>query len=218
MTAQPIHRFVRSAWMLVLFQLVAAFAAVGVTAWAAFQVRPLFEQRQALRADIAALSAQKQSLEEESHRLTADNERLAQSLTRGRQEARVRAADPIRHGINAFHAGDYAAAIASYDEALALDPDNAYVLDLKSYSQFRAGDNDGAISSISTALSVDPNYLYGYSELARYACAAGRFDQAADTYKRAKTEHPGVSDLFAGLLRDDGQFARLCAPARDQLQ
>jgi Flp pilus assembly protein TadD len=156
----------------------------------------------------------KQSLEEDGRRLTLNNERLAERLTRGRQEARVRAADSIRRGINSFHAGDYGAAITSYNEALTLDPENAYVLDLKSYSQFRAGDNDGAIA---TALSVDPNYVFGYSELARYACAAGRFELAAETYKRAKVERVGVSELFTTLLRDDGQFARLCAPVRDQL-
>jgi len=218
MTAQPLHRFVRSAWTLLLFQLVAAFAAVGMTAWAAFQVRPVFEQRQALVADIATLSDQKHALEQQRQSLTAENETLAQRLTRGRQEARVRAADPIRRGINYYHSGGYAAAIASYDEALALEPQNAYVLDLKSYSQFRASDMDGAIASISTALSVDPGYIYGYSELARYACAAGRFDLAVETYTRAQAQHAGATELFASLLRDDGQFVRLCAPVRDRFQ
>ena len=59
MTAQPLRRFVQSAWVLLLFQLVAAFGAVGVTAWAAFQVRPLLQQRAALNTEISALGTQK---------------------------------------------------------------------------------------------------------------------------------------------------------------
>jgi tetratricopeptide (TPR) repeat protein len=217
MSAQPVRRFVRSAWTLVLLQLVAAFAAVGVTAWAAFQVRPLFEQRKALTADIAALSKQKEMLLQEGARLTAENDRLAAHLTRGRQEARVNAADSVKRGINAYHAGDYAGAVAAYDAALAADPDNAYVLDLKSYSQFRAGDLESAITSVTAALAADPNYGFGYSELARYACAAGKFDLAVSTYERAKAQRKEAEVLFASLLRDDGQFARLCAPVRDKL-
>jgi tetratricopeptide (TPR) repeat protein len=217
MSSHPVNRFVRSAWTLVLLQLVAAFAAVGVTAWAAFQVRPLFEQRKVLTADIAALSKQKEALAQEGARLGAENDRLAERLTRGRQEARVRAAEPVRRGINAYHAGDYAGAIAAYDEALALDPENAYVLDLKSYSQFRANDLESAITSVTAALAADPTYVFGYSELARYACAAGKFDLAVSTYARAQAQHKDAPSLFASLLRDDGQFARLCAPARDKL-
>lgn len=214
----PLQRFVRSAWALLLFQLLAAFAAVGVTAWAALKVRPLLSQREQLARDVEGLAKQEAALETERQTLSAENERLAERLTRGRQEARVRAADPIRRGINAYHAGDYASAIASDDEALQLDPENAYVLDLKSYSQFRAGNLDGAIASISTALSVDPSYVYGYSVLARYACAAERYDLAVETYQRAKVEYPEVADLFASLLRDDGQFARLCAAARERFE
>jgi tetratricopeptide (TPR) repeat protein len=153
----------------------------------------------------------------------ATNEDLAQRLTRDRQEARVRAGVYIRNAINAYHRGnrtnrkeDYADAIASYDKALTLDPDNAYTLDLKSYSQFKAGDLTGAIASISTALSTDPGYVYGYSELARYACAAGKYDLAVETFNRAKADNPGVVNLFASLLRDDHEFGRLCAPVRQR--
>jgi tetratricopeptide (TPR) repeat protein len=225
MSGAPLKRFVRSAWALLLFQLLAAFAAVGVTAWAAFQVRPLLAQREELASDVAALADDKNALEAanltletERRNLASENERLADRLTRGRQEARVRAADHIRRGINAYHAGDYASAIADYDEALGLDPENAYTLDLKSYSQFRGGDLNGAIASISTALSVDPSYVYGYSELARYACAAERYDFAVETYQRAKADYPGVASLFASLLRDDGQFAELCAPVNKRFE
>lgn len=216
MSAAPLQRFVRSAWMLLLFQLVAAVFAVGVTGWAAFQVRPLFGQREQLVADVAALGEEKKALETQRQRLVATNQELAERLTRSRQEARVRAADFIHRGVTSYHARDYAAAIANYDRALELDPGNAYVLDLKSYSQFRAGDLDGAIASITMALSGDPSYVYGYSELTRYACAARQFERAVETYTRAKRDHPDVVGLFARLLRDDGQFARLCGPVRDQ--
>jgi tetratricopeptide (TPR) repeat protein len=214
MSAAPLQQFVRSAWTLLLFQLVAAFVAVGVTGWAAFQVRPLFEQRERLSVEVAALGEEKRTLEAQRQSLVSDNQELAGRLTRSRQEARVRAADFIRQGINSYHQKNWSGAIANYDRALELDPENAYALDLKSYSQFRAGDLNGAIASITTALSGDPSYVYGYSELARYACAASQFDLAVETYTRAKADYPAVVSLFAQLLRDDGEFARLCAPVR----
>jgi tetratricopeptide (TPR) repeat protein len=216
MSNQVVGRFVRNAWLLLLVQLVAATGAVAVTAWAAFQVRPLLAQRSALTAEIGALNRQRTQLLQQQAQLSQQNDALTARLTRTRQEARVRAADSIRRGINAYHAGDYAGAIAAYDEALGLDPENAYVLDLRSYSQFRANDLDAAIASISAALSADPGYTYGYSELARYACAAGRYDLAAQTYAAAKTRDTAAASLFSSLLRDDGQFSRLCAPARDR--
>ena len=224
MSAQPVRRFVQSAWVLLAFQLVAAICAVGITAWAAFQVSPLLEQRAVLTKEIAsatrektAIEAEKAQLELQRQKLAEENDLLASRLTRTRQEARVTAADAVRRGVNRYHAGDYAGAIVAYNEALTLDSENAYVLDLRSYSQFRANDLDGAISSVTTALTVDPTYVYGYSELARYACAAGQFDLAVSTYTEAKAKYADIGPLFSSLLKDDGEFARLCAPARDRL-
>lgn len=227
MSSQPLQRFVRSAWTLLLFQVAAAVLAVGVTAWAAFQVRPLLEQRETLNTEIAQLATEREQLTQQRQTLITENEQLAERLTRGRQQARVEAADIVRRGINAFHAGrratapaernaNFQRAVASYDEALRLDPDNAYVLDLKSYSQFMMGDLEGAIASVQAALAADPNYIYGYSELARYACAARRFDVAVQAFNDAKAQTGGSDPGFIGLMQQDGEFANLCGSVRAQ--
>src|SRR5690606_4454638 len=55
------RRFVRAAWMLLLFQLLAAIGTVAVAAWAFFAVRDLANERSMLQARVTELeSAQKQ--------------------------------------------------------------------------------------------------------------------------------------------------------------
>ena len=47
-----VRRFVRSAWLLLIAQLLSAILAIGVTAWAAFYVAELRAERDALRAQV----------------------------------------------------------------------------------------------------------------------------------------------------------------------
>jgi hypothetical protein len=71
-TGTFVRTFVRQAWILLAFQLIAAAAAVVVTAWAAAQVRPLLVQRDELRTVV--LGTQKQIAEAE-RRMAELNER-----------------------------------------------------------------------------------------------------------------------------------------------
>ena len=48
----PVQTFVRNAWIVLGAQLVAAALAVGVTAWAAFSVRPLLSERERLSREV----------------------------------------------------------------------------------------------------------------------------------------------------------------------
>ncbi len=82
MSAQLLQSFVRSAWTLLQFQLVAAFAAVGVTAWAAFQVGPLFEQREELVKDVSLLSSQRESLDRVRMTLATENKAFSEDIAR----------------------------------------------------------------------------------------------------------------------------------------
>jgi tetratricopeptide (TPR) repeat protein len=212
-SASPTQRFVRSAWTVLLVQLAAALAAVAVTAWAAFQVRPLLAQRDRLAKEITGQKEDLLRLEKSTRELSAENQRLATKLANAREASHY-----VRLALEQYHNRRYAAAIAYYDEALKLDPENAYVLDLKSYSQFRNGDRSGAMESIRAALRIQPDYVYGYSEWSRYACAAGRFDEAARAFDTARAQSPMANELYRRLLREDGQFASLCAPLRSRFQ
>lgn len=210
MSTQPLNRFVRSAWALLLFQLLAAFAAVAVTAWAAFQVRPLLEQRAALVDEIAAQQEQVDALEARAQTIESQNTALAAQLSITRQQARVEASQYVRAGINYLRAGDHARALQSYDDALSRDPDNAYTLDLKSYAQFLSNDNAGAITSIRAALAADPTYTFGYGVLALYGCSSQQWDVAREALDMAQAQ--GARDAVLERMRSDQQIARACAP------
>jgi tetratricopeptide (TPR) repeat protein len=193
-------------------QLAAAAAAVAVTAWAAFQVRPLLAQRDRLAMEIEGQKERLVGLEKTARELSAEKERLSRTLANARESSHY-----VRLALEQYHNGRYAAAIAHYDQALELDPENAYVLDLKSYSQFRHGDRKGAMESIEAALRIQPDYVYGYSEWSRYACAAGRHDEARRAFDAARSQSPAAAEgLYRKLMREDGQFATLCAPLRSR--
>ena len=209
----PTQRFIRSAWAVLLVQLIAAAAAVAVTAWAAFQVRPLLAQRQRLEKEIAAQGEHLSRMEESSRALSARNEHLSLKLANAREASYY-----VSQALQEYHNRRYAGAIALYDEALKLDPENAYVLDLKSYSQFRGGDVAGAIESVQAALRFQPDYIYGYTEWSRYACAAGRFEEAVRASATARARSSEAEQRYRDLLERDGQFARLCAPVRSRLE
>lgn len=215
-----VRTFVRQAWILLTFQLIAAAAAVAVTAWAAAQVRPLLVQRDELRT--AVLETQKQIAESE-RRMAELNEREIAATSRIRSlEAREAelstrlqgsraTARPLTDAINAFHRKDYAGAILKYDEALRLDPENAYIHNLKSYSQFRAGDVAGAARTMSRALQLDPQHDWGYFNLARYQCAAGSTSDALSTITNGLEKRgPRFRSWIEFFLTKDGEFTRLC--------
>lgn len=87
-------------------------------------------------------------------------------------KAQEASAEIVRRAVNAFHAKDYARAIAAYSNALEVDPLNVYIIDLKSYSQFKAGNVADAIETMRSGLEREPTYVHGYFDLARYHCAA----------------------------------------------
>jgi Flp pilus assembly protein TadD len=210
----PIHVFVRNAWTLLVFQLVAAAAALAVTGWAVLQVRPLFEQRERLVKDIEKLRED----EKEARAIVAELEQRAVALRNELKGARE-ATPVLTAAINAFHKRHYADAIVKYSEALRLNPGDPYIYNLKSYSQFKAGDFAGAIATLSRGLQLDPTYEWGYFDLARYQCAANSPDAALRTITEALAQRgQGVRTALKFFLSQDGEFRRLCSPILGDLQ
>jgi len=206
---------------LLAFQLVAAAFAVGVTAWAALQVWPLLAERDRLTEEIAEAEMRVAQLEEEEMKAQEAVLTLEQRAVALREELKgARAATPVlAEAIRAFHAGDYDQAILKYNEALRLDPRNAYIHNLKSYSQFKAADYSGAARTMSSALQLDPAYGWGYFDLARYECAAGAHGAALNTIEAAiKTRGDEIRELLLFFLTEDGEFRRLCADIRGELR
>lgn len=120
-----------------------------------------------------------------------------------------------RGGINAFHQGRYGEAVEQYDQALASDAENPYVLNLKGYALFKAKRLPEAVTALERAVAVDPGYGYGFFDLARVYCALGRFPDATEAARRALALRP---DLRTAMLQTDGEFLRLCQPVLKALR
>jgi len=170
-------------------QVVIAVFAVSLSFLAAWELKPLLMQREELRSQVASLNTQLKSAQSE---LATYREAL----------------DAAREGINEYHAGNYAGAVANYDSALKLDPNNAYLLDLKGYSLFKGRRLDDAVATLLESVRADPKYAWGYFDLARVYCAAGKFSDA----KTAADMAVSISSTMRSKMDADGEFRRLCQP------
>jgi len=221
MNTDSVSIFVRNAWRLLAIQLVAAAAAVAVTVWAALQVRPLLEEREQLSRQNEQLSKSIVEAKARVDNLIAEERSLKQRVAALRAELQgARDATPVlTQAINAFHQKEYDRAVVKYDEALKLNPGDAYIHNLKSYSQFKAGDFSGAVETMSRALQINPAYEWGYFDLARYQCAAGAPDAGLRTITGAlEARGDSIRSAIQFFLTKDGEFRRLCAPIAGTLR
>jgi tetratricopeptide (TPR) repeat protein len=166
-------------------------------------------------ARLASIQAQVKALESREQMLITKNQDLERSASELKQTAgdlndqvsRLRQAlSASRDAIAAFHAHNYAAAVSLYDIALAADPGNAYLLNLKAYSLFKLGRVSDAIATQQQGIKADPNYAWGFFDLARFQCAAGEKASAAESLRTAQ----GKEDRFRELAAEDGEFRHLC--------
>lgn len=198
--AEDLGRASRRAALLSLLGFVAVLAAIG---YAAFQLKTLERQRVALLDEQAVLVNQQTVLREETEEYRASLAIARTELTTAR--ASLAAA---RAAINAFHAGRLEDAVRLYDEALATDPANPYLQNLRAYSLFRLGRVDAAVDGQQQSLAVDPNYAWGYFDLARFLCAASppRVEDAKEAAAKAIELRPDMR----GIMQGDGEFQRVC--------
>jgi tetratricopeptide (TPR) repeat protein len=96
--------------------------------------------------------------------------------------------------------GNFAGAIAMYDEVLADDPANVEALTYKGWLQFQSGDSAG-IESLIAAAEADPDYAPTHAFLAVILEQAGRTDAALAELDRldALDPPPYILELVAGL-------------------
>jgi tetratricopeptide (TPR) repeat protein len=158
---------------------------------------------------LRTLERQRASLLMERQGLVAETDQYRRDLTSVRADlAKSRASlAAARAAINAFHAGRLEDAVSLYDEALAPDPDNAYIQNLRAYSLFRLGRIEAAIEGQRRSLAADPDYAWGYFDLARflYAASPPRLDEARQAEAKAIELRPGMRSI----MQADGEFQRL---------
>jgi tetratricopeptide (TPR) repeat protein len=171
-----------------------------------------YAQLRALQADVNSLASEATRLEKQNSDLRQDAEKMRREMA-GLREALAAS----RYAIEAFHQRDYSTAVSFYDQALRADPSNAYLLNLKAYSLFKLNRVGEAIDVQRQSLRADPEYAWGYFDLARFQCAAGRldearragfFDDARQSIASALERRPGLRAIMA----KDGEFQKLCGP------
>lgn len=116
----------------------------------------------------------------------------------------------IDQGLQAARRGDFAAAVAAYDKALAINPDNARILNWKGYALFRAQAYDEAIASLGRAIAIAPGVAEAHYNLALALWKTGRRDEARKALARAYQADPG----FEAVAARDPQSRDLRAVAK----
>jgi tetratricopeptide (TPR) repeat protein len=162
------------------------------------------EAAAALRTTEAELAARRKELAEV--RARARETGAALDRTRLAADSLTRATRSL--ALKLFYRGDYSGAIAAYDNALSVDHNNAYLLNLKGYAQFRAKQYDDARATLIKAAASDPDYAWAYFDRARVECAAGDF-VAANAALQKTLE---ISPSMTAVIRNDGELQRLCRP------
>lgn len=166
--------------------------------------------------NVAALNEEGERYRKETAELQSRLEEMNKSLQDVTKQLRAsrEAVAFVTTGINLYHAHRYDAAVTAYNHALSLDPQNAYILNLKGYSLFKALRFNESIEALRTAVKVEPDYAWGYFDLARVSCAVGKFEEASNAIRKAIELRPQLAEKMKG----DGEFTKLCRPLLDQIK
>lgn len=113
----------------------------------------------------------------------------------------------IDEGLQAARRGDFAAAVAAYDRALAINPDNARILNWKGYALYRSQAFPAAIASLERAARLAPEVAEIHYNLALALWKGGRRDDALKALQRAY----GAAPSFRAIAERDPQSRELRA-------
>jgi predicted O-linked N-acetylglucosamine transferase (SPINDLY family) len=109
-----------------------------------------------------------------------------------------------------FLLGRHAAAIASFDAALALDPRHVDALYNRGNAWRKLGRDDAAIASFDAALALAPGFGDAHHNRANALRDAGRFEDALAGYDAALAQRPDHVEALnnrGGVLLELGRFA-----------
>jgi len=95
-------------------------------------------------------------------------------------------------------------ALANYDEALALDPDNPEALGLAGYLRFRMGDTQPAEHLLHRAVEIDPTSAWSRYNLALVLWANGKKDDAVAQVEQVLKIDPSFKSIIAADHQFDG--------------
>mmetsp|Transcript_35728 Transcript_35728/g.110617 ORF Transcript_35728/g.110617 Transcript_35728/m.110617 type:complete len:258 (-) Transcript_35728:47-820(-) len=126
-------------------------------------------------------------------------------------------------GNECFKAGDYAGAVAKYDEAVALAPGNHLLYSNRSLAQHSAGEYEKAEADARKCLEIAPQFMKGVYRLANAQMGLERFDDAEATIRGGLARDPDNPELkkLARIVKGKrdkarrGKLAKTAAPEID---
>lgn len=101
---------------------------------------------------------------------------------------------------------DFQSAVAEYDKALNISPDNVRALEYKGYALYRLGNYSGAIKTLEKAREIEPSRLNVIINLLKSYCASGSDDAANSVIEQSRE----LLLRNEEVLRNDGEFSRVC--------
>lgn len=133
-------------------------------------------------------------LEQEIGRAEVELRRAGSAAARGALERRLANLHVLRARVHG-EAGDVAAALAAYDEALRLVPGHPVALVEAGWQQLRAGRPERARGLVETALAHDPNDPWALILRGELLYADDRLDDALADFEAAAARRPDDPEL-----------------------
>jgi len=109
------------------------------------------------------------------------------------------AATHVERGDAKLRAGDWDAALAEFDRALELRPEDAFALRCRGVTQFNLRRYEDAVADLDRALELDPSDAAALIGRGRCAYTLGRLDAARVDFERALELGPDSAVALAGL-------------------
>lgn len=128
----------------------------------------------------------------QASRLNPESESYAKALYR-------LVAEEYNKGNRLYNSRDWKAALASYEQAIDLDPSfhKAYYRLAKCYKNM--GDTEEALKTLDQVLKIKPNYTAAIVEKGNIFRTAAQFDQAEAAYRQAISYDPKADKAWVGL-------------------
>lgn len=132
---------------------------------------------------------------EATARLTACNAVIADDKVTGKPKAYA----TWYFGDSLLKKRDYDGALAAFNKALELDPDNAVILNSRGLTYFNKGDDDRALADYDLALQKRPNYPAPFNNRGLIYLRKGELQRAYDEFNIALSLNSG-NNRYTNLL------------------
>ena len=192
-----VSRFARHARAGLFMTLVGAAIVVGSLAYSTQQLSRVQAERTALDAKLKTAADDLQKVKASRDLMEGELKQLQSSVKNARDSF-----FSVQMGLRQFFVKDYRGAVKFYDKAIAVDPLNPVLHDLKGYALLRDGDIQGAISALEKSIETGPDYVWGHYNLSLAYAAAGEMVRAVAQIRKVLELDPSMKSA----IRGDGQF------------